>query len=74
MTVEAVVERPEAAGLYLWVLEQNRDAQAFYEAQGRACAGRRMIDAPGGIATRITGLPAALRYTWPQPTELLRRS
>jgi ribosomal protein S18 acetylase RimI-like enzyme len=74
LTAEAVVKRPEPAGLYLWVLEQNRDAQAFYEAQGGACVERRMIDAPGGIATRVIGSPAALRYAWPQPTELLRRS
>ncbi len=73
LTAEAVAQRPPPSGLYLWVLEQNRDAQAFYEAQGGACAGRRMINAPGGIATRITGSPVALRYTWPQPTELLRR-
>src|SRR5437763_433909 len=32
LTAEAVVERGQ--GLYLWVLEQNQDAQAFYEARG----------------------------------------
>lgn len=73
LTAEAVVTRPGAIGLYLWVLEQNRDAQAFYEAQGAASTGRRVIDAPGGIATRITGSPAALRYAWPRPAELLWR-
>jgi GNAT superfamily N-acetyltransferase len=72
-TADAVVGRPEPTGLYLWVLEQNVDAQAFYEARGGACVGRRLVDAPGGVASRITRSPAARRYAWPQPAVLLRQ-
>jgi ribosomal protein S18 acetylase RimI-like enzyme len=73
LTAEAVVQRPESPGLYLWVLEQNVDAQAFYEARGGTCVGRGLVSPPGGIASRLTGSPAKLRYAWPEPTVLLER-
>ena len=56
LTVEAVIERPEGSGLYLWVLEQNVDAQAFYEARaGNACSDarhRRPAGSPAGSPDR----------------------
>jgi ribosomal protein S18 acetylase RimI-like enzyme len=73
LTAEAVMERPERTGLYLWVLEQNVDAQAFYEARGGRCVGRGLASPPGGIASRVTGSSAKLRYAWPEPTVLLGR-
>ena len=71
LTAEAVLERTERTGLYLWVLEQNVEAQAFYEARGGRCVGRELVSPPGGIASRVTGSPAKLRYAWPDPTMLL---
>jgi ribosomal protein S18 acetylase RimI-like enzyme len=71
LTAEALIERPERTGLYFWVLEQNLDAQAFYEARGGRCVGRGVVSPPGGIASRVTGSPAKLRYAWPDPTVLL---
>ena len=71
LTAEAVMERPERTGLYLWVLEQNVEAQAFYEARGGRCVGRASVSPPGGIASRVTGSPAKLRYAWREPTVLL---
>ena len=73
LTAEAVIGRPPKTGLYLWVLEQNVDAQAFYEACGGSCVGRSLVSPPGGIAGRLTGSPAKLRYAWPEPTALLGR-
>jgi GNAT superfamily N-acetyltransferase len=67
LTAEALLERPEPTGLYLWVLEQNRDAQAFYEACGGRCVERRPVPAPGGIVSRLNGSPMGLRYVWSQP-------
>jgi ribosomal protein S18 acetylase RimI-like enzyme len=66
LTAEALIERPERTGLYLWVLEQNVDARAFYEACGGRCVGRGTVSPPGGIASRVTGSPAKLRYAWPE--------
>jgi ribosomal protein S18 acetylase RimI-like enzyme len=64
LTAEAVLERPEPTGLYLWVLEQNRAAQAFYEACGGRRVGRRPVQPPGGVAGRLTGSPMGLLYAW----------
>jgi GNAT superfamily N-acetyltransferase len=71
LTAEAVTRRRPGSGLYLWVLEQNVDAQAFYEARGGTCTGRRLIDPPGTVACRLTGSPTALRYSWPEPAAIL---
>jgi GNAT superfamily N-acetyltransferase len=48
LTAEAVAGRRETGGLYLWVLEQNVDAQAFYESRGGSREGRELVSAPGG--------------------------
>jgi ribosomal protein S18 acetylase RimI-like enzyme len=72
LTAEVLLARPARTGLFLWVLEQNADAQAFYEARGGRCTGRELVRPPGGIPSRLTGSPVMLRYAWPDPTELLR--
>src|SRR4029450_5701932 len=55
LTARAVIER--GTGLYLWVLEQNVDAQAFYEARGGRCVGRVPASPPGGGGSRLNGSP-----------------
>jgi len=65
LTAEAVTGR--GTGLYLWVLEQNVDARAFYEARGGTCVGRAPVPPPGGNAGRLNGSPVGLRYAWPHP-------
>jgi ribosomal protein S18 acetylase RimI-like enzyme len=64
-SAEAIVSRAERAGLYLWVLESNRAAQAFYRAQGGRCVDREISEPPGG--GRVVGL----RYVWRDPSVLL---
>ena len=64
-TAQAVSRRRPSSGLYLWVLEQNTAAQAFYQSQG----GRRMERElagpfPGG------GRAFSFRYAWPDPSRL----
>jgi ribosomal protein S18 acetylase RimI-like enzyme len=71
LTAAAVTERPERSGLTLWVLEQNVEARAFYEARHGRCVGRDVVSPPGGIASRVTGSAAKLRYAWPDPRVLL---
>ncbi len=53
-------------GLYLWVLEQNAGARAFYAARGGTIVGRDVNEPPGGIASRLDGRPIKLRCAWPQ--------
>lgn len=70
-TAQAVTEAATNPRLYLWVLEQNTDGQAFYQAQGGQCVGRRTVSPPGGVPGRLNGSPIALRYAWPDPYTLL---
>jgi ribosomal protein S18 acetylase RimI-like enzyme len=69
--VAAEVVGEGRGGLYLWVLEQNRPAQAFYTARGAAVVERAPVTPPGGIAARLTGSPLQLRCAWPDPSVLL---
>jgi GNAT superfamily N-acetyltransferase len=57
LTAAAVIERGKGTGLYLWVLEQNVDARAFYEASGGSCVGRDLVSAPGGSRAASPGRP-----------------
>jgi ribosomal protein S18 acetylase RimI-like enzyme len=69
LMARAVVVRD--TGLYLWVLEQNVEAQAFYEANGASRAEAAPVSPPGGVASRVTGSPVKLRYAWADPAVLL---
>jgi GNAT superfamily N-acetyltransferase len=68
-TALPVIER--GTGLYLWVLEQNVDAQAFYRARGGRRVERAPTTPPGRVASRLNGSPAKLRYAWTDPTVLV---
>ena len=70
LTAQAVLES-SSSGLYLWVLEQNTEARAFYTARGGTCAERSQTPPPGGDPARLNGHPAGLRYTWRDPSQLL---
>ncbi len=67
LTAAQLVERAQRGALHVWVLEQNVDAQGFYEACGAANVGREPVDAPGGVPGRLTGAPMKLRCAWAQP-------
>jgi ribosomal protein S18 acetylase RimI-like enzyme len=71
LSAEIVTSQAPSSGLYLWVLEQNRSAQAFYEALGGACVERGLVPAVGGVPGRLNGSPSCLRYAWPEPRILL---
>jgi ribosomal protein S18 acetylase RimI-like enzyme len=65
LSARAVVDRVPSTGLYLYVLEQNTAAQAFYGALGGTCVERGFAAPPGG------GRPPRLRYVWSDPRVLL---
>jgi ribosomal protein S18 acetylase RimI-like enzyme len=58
-TARTVLRRRPSSGLYLWVLEQNTAAQAFYQAQGGRQVERQLAGPfPGG------GQAYSFRYAW----------
>lgn len=71
LTGQAAADFSPTSGLYLWVLEQNSDARAFYSARGGACVERDAVPPPGGDASRLNGKPVGLRYVWRDPSKLL---
>ncbi|GAB4057853.1 GNAT family N-acetyltransferase [Catellatospora paridis] len=70
---QVVAERGTTGGLYLWVLEQNTAAQAFYVAHGGSPVDRAYAGEPGGVPGRLNGRPAKLRMAWPHARDLRRR-
>jgi ribosomal protein S18 acetylase RimI-like enzyme len=65
-SAQAVLEhRGTTTGLYLEVLEQNVNAQRFYEARGGTNTGTRIWHAPDGSDVSV------FRYVWPDPSVLL---
>jgi GNAT superfamily N-acetyltransferase len=71
LTAQAVLAARPGSGLYLWVLERNAGARAFYEARGGTCVESVEVLPPGGDPARLKGKPQGLRYTWPDPASLL---
>ena len=69
LSARGVLER--GTGMYLWVLEQNLDARAFYTARGGRCVERAPVPPPGGIASRLNGSPVGLRFAWTNPAMAL---
>jgi ribosomal protein S18 acetylase RimI-like enzyme len=65
-TARALIQSRPSMGLYLWALEQNKAAQAFYEARGGKLVGREIGGPfPGG------GTAPSLRYAWADPRILI---
>jgi ribosomal protein S18 acetylase RimI-like enzyme len=71
LTAHAVLDSAPAPGLYLWVLEQNAGARAFYTARGGTCVETCAVSPPGDEPTRLHGSPMSLRFVWPDPSRLL---
>jgi GNAT superfamily N-acetyltransferase len=67
----AVVGQASSTKTYLWVLEQNARAQAFYAAIGGVCVERMAVDPPGGVPDRLNGAPNKLRIAWSDAAALL---
>lgn len=67
----AVAEGAQTPLMYLWVQEQNQNAQRFYAAMGGTCVEKLPIDPPGGVPDRLTGAPNKLRIVWPDASKLV---
>lgn len=74
LTAQAVTDWSPVCGLYLWVLELNSGARAFYSARGGVCVERLQVPPPGGDPARLNGKPITLIYAWRDLSQLLERS
>lgn len=63
---EILTARRSANGVYLWVLEQNSTAQAFYTARGGTFVGHEVFVPRGGAGTAVK-----LRCIWPDVAQLV---
>ncbi len=72
LSARATVDHSPGSGLYLFVLEENLNAQAFYGALGGRRVERAEAEAPGGDRARLNGTPMKLRYLWPDSAALIR--
>jgi len=70
LSAAAVVDHAPGCGLYLWVLEQNVGARAFYQALGGRLIERTKASPPGGVEGRLDGSPMKLRLAWPDPSSI----
>ena len=61
---QAVSTDGGGTAIYLYVLEQNLAAQAFYSALGGDCVQRVPVPAPNGVPGRLNGSPIMLRCVW----------
>jgi ribosomal protein S18 acetylase RimI-like enzyme len=61
---EAVAGGAKDRRMYLWVLEQNTNAQGFYAAMGGVCVEKSLVSPPGGVPDRLNGSPGKLRMAW----------
>jgi len=66
----AVTERATGNAMYLWVLQQNTDAQHFYRASGADCVETATVPPPGGDPSRLNDTPQCLRMAWSDVSRL----
>lgn len=69
----SVTERAAGGAMYLWVLEQNTAAQAFYRALGGVIVETAAVPPPGGVPARLNGSPLGHRVVWPDVRSLTAR-
>ena len=69
-TADRLQELHPGRALYLWVLEQNTAAQAFYRALGGTFEDRRAVNPPMGRPENLDGQPWAIRVVWPDPSQI----
>lgn len=67
----SVTERATSNAMYLWVLQQNTNAQQFYRASGASCVETGTVPPPGGDPTRLNGTPRCLRMAWSDASRVI---
>ena len=65
-----VVERRPGTGIYLWVLELNESATAFYVSRGGSLRDSELSSPPGNDPRNLHGSPRRIRVAWEDPRSL----
>jgi GNAT superfamily N-acetyltransferase len=71
LSARAVLDAAPGSGMYLWVLDQNAAARAFYAALGGESVERVTVKSLGGDPRRLNGTPLCWRIAWRDPARLL---
>ena len=66
-----IIERRPGSGVYLWVLEQNEGAQAFYVSRSGILRDPELTAPPGGDPRNLNGAPRKIRVVWSDPASLV---
>lgn len=69
-----VIERRPGSGIYLWVLERNEPAQAFYVSRGGTLRERELAAPPGGDPRNLDGAPRKILVAWTDPASMPSRN
>ena len=64
-------QRRPGSGLFLWVLEKNEAAQAFYRARHGLFCDRTLAPPPGGDPGNLNGPQWKFRVAWPDPAVVI---
>lgn len=65
-----VIGRRPGSGIYLWVLELNEPATAFYVSRGGVLRDSELSSPPGKDPRNLHGSPRRIRVTWSDPATL----
>ena len=65
------MERRPSSGIFLWVLEPNEAAQAFYVSRSGVLGDREMTTPPQGDPRNLAGSVRKIRVAWPDPASLI---
>ena len=68
-----VMELRPDSGIYLWVLEQNVAATAFYLSRHGVLQDTEFAAPPNGDPRNLAGTPRRIRVSWADPSVLLLR-
>jgi GNAT superfamily N-acetyltransferase len=66
-----VIERRLGSGIYLWVLEGNKPATAFYVSRHGVLRDSELASPPANDARNLIGSPRRVRVAWADPSSLL---
>jgi GNAT superfamily N-acetyltransferase len=70
LVARQVIERRPGSGIYLWVLELNESATAFYLARGGTLRDSELSSPPGNDPRNLHGSPRRIRVAWKDPRSL----